>query len=388
MSVSVIVLGAGGMGSVAAATAARLEVVSKVCVADIDLARAEAVARHIGERAEAARVDVRSVEQLTAILSGYDIVLNCTGPFYELGPHILDAAIAAGTHYSDICDDWEPTLELLERGTDAQKAGVVAVVGMGASPGITNLLAVKVASELDHVDEILTGWTIEDDVEEELTHESGEPSAATIHWLQQLTGTIRQMEGGKMGDYRPLQNKIIQYPTYGDLSVWSVGHPEAVTLPRVFTGLRHCSNVMVGDEAKFGTLKEVAALVDDQGMTVREAAARIGPALYNTPQDGSSGAPKPSVFAWAKGRSNGEAVVVGAQLIAAPAGGMGGVTGVPLALAVPQIIRLIEEKKWGVFTAEEAINPDSFFDDLAPHCGIAPNSGRSVYYMSSEAANG
>ena len=56
---------------------------------------------------------------------------------------MLRAAIRAGCHYVDVCDDWEPTLEMLALDTEARAAGVTAVIGLGASPGITNLLAVQ-----------------------------------------------------------------------------------------------------------------------------------------------------------------------------------------------------------------------------------------------------
>src|SRR5689334_5034494 len=41
--------------------------------------------------------------KLREVLEGADLVVNCTGPYYTLGPVILDAAIAAGTDYLDIC---------------------------------------------------------------------------------------------------------------------------------------------------------------------------------------------------------------------------------------------------------------------------------------------
>jgi short subunit dehydrogenase-like uncharacterized protein len=43
-------------------------------------------------------------------------VLNCVGPFYRFGPPVLTAAIKAGVSYLDVCDDWEPTLDMLEQG--------------------------------------------------------------------------------------------------------------------------------------------------------------------------------------------------------------------------------------------------------------------------------
>ena len=41
------------------------------------------------------------------------VVMNTVGPFFRFGVPILTAAIDAGTDYIDVCDDWEPTLEML-----------------------------------------------------------------------------------------------------------------------------------------------------------------------------------------------------------------------------------------------------------------------------------
>ena len=47
---------------------------------------------------------------------------------------------------------------MLELDGQAREAGVPAVVGIGASPGVSNLPAATAASELDGVDEVITGW--------------------------------------------------------------------------------------------------------------------------------------------------------------------------------------------------------------------------------------
>ena len=44
--------------------------------------------------------------------------------------------------------------------TDARAAGITAVIGMGASPGITNLLACQAVRELDGVDELIAGFDL------------------------------------------------------------------------------------------------------------------------------------------------------------------------------------------------------------------------------------
>ena len=63
---------------------------------------------------------------------------------------MLSAAIASGCHYIDICDDWEPTIEMMGLDQDARLNDVLAIIGMGASPGISNLLACLVCEAVSY----------------------------------------------------------------------------------------------------------------------------------------------------------------------------------------------------------------------------------------------
>ena len=69
-----------------------------------------------------------------------DVVINTVGPFFKYGPPILEAALDTNCHYLDINDDWEPTLEMLKFHDKAESNAKTAILGMGASPGLTNML--------------------------------------------------------------------------------------------------------------------------------------------------------------------------------------------------------------------------------------------------------
>ena len=42
----------------------------------------------------------------------------------------------------------------------AEEKNKIAILGLGASPGITNMLALKAMNELDKVSNVYTGWDI------------------------------------------------------------------------------------------------------------------------------------------------------------------------------------------------------------------------------------
>src|SRR5699024_7025273 len=137
--------------------------------------------------------DVTDADALHAAVQATDVVLNSAGPFFRFGVPILRAAIDNGKHYCDICDDFQPTLDMLALHEQAVQQGVTAIIGLGASPGISNLLAAKAALALDQVDTLITAWklsgaaNVDDGFLEEQT--TG-PDAAAVHLVHCLSGTI------------------------------------------------------------------------------------------------------------------------------------------------------------------------------------------------------
>ncbi|GAD84581.1 hypothetical protein NCAST_25_00010, partial [Nocardia asteroides NBRC 15531] len=150
--------GAGEMGRVAARVLRGDSRVSALTIADRDESAARKVAAELG--ADALGLDVTDASALAAALRAADLVVNTVGPYFRFGPPILAAAIDARCDYIDICDDPQPTIEMLELDARAKAAGVTALLGMGASPGLANLLAVRAGAELDRVDDLVTGWNI------------------------------------------------------------------------------------------------------------------------------------------------------------------------------------------------------------------------------------
>jgi saccharopine dehydrogenase-like NADP-dependent oxidoreductase len=380
--------GCGGMGQFAVRTALTFDFVREIVVADRDGARARAFAERCGPKAAPMELDVLDEKALSSALRGKDVVLATVGPYYRFGLPVLRAAIAAGCDYVDINDDWEPTLEMLDLDAEARNAGVTAIIGMGASPGVSNLLAVEALSVLDEVGAVITGWGAPGDGEGggmPGPGEGGTYGAATDHWLHQLTGTIRLWRGGKLTDVRPLEEIEVRYPGIGARTAHTVGHPEPVTLPRYFPQLRESCNVMSFARSLMAALKWLAGKVDGGEMSFGDAAdwltrleqgegqAQMLSALPPEILAQLSGVESedspalPSLFAVAYGARNGRTASVAATLSSAPPGSMGAITGIPMAIG----LRMIAEGKIrqrGVFAPEAIVDPDAFFDALAPFC--------------------
>ena len=150
MSDRVVVLGGcGGIGSVAVRALVAGDRFDEIVVADLRVDAAQAFVDELGDpRLRAAEVDATSAEAIGGLVAGARVVVNCIGPFYRFGPPILAAVIAAGVDYVDVCDDLDATIAMLDQHEPAVAAGVTALIGMGNSPGLANVLVRFAADEL------------------------------------------------------------------------------------------------------------------------------------------------------------------------------------------------------------------------------------------------
>lgn len=379
--------GCGEMGRHAVRTLLARGFCERIIIADRHGGHARAFAAQCGERVEGCELDVADAGALDRAIAGVDVVMNTVGPFYRFGPAVLSACIGAGRHYVDICDDWEPTLAMLDLHEQARQAGITALVGMGATPGFSNILARKAAGELDSVREIYTGWDLESALPEKI---GPAPSAATVHGFHQMTGTIRVFRGGRFVDVKPVRRLSLEYPGRGTWPAWTIGHPESVTLPRYFPELKLSQNVMTAPWSTIVALKAVTMLVDN-GLLSVERAAWIGERFEGSAgrvddwsdrrQALDSKGGLPPLFALARGLKDGREAAVGAMALSAPAGGMAGVTGVPLALGVELVARgRITER--GVFAPEGVVPPDEFLALMAPFCRPAVSGAGDLVEIS------
>lgn len=381
--------GAGAMGAVAVRTAAYGGGVEHIVVADRDLAAAERLTRELADAAvpiSARRLDVTDGAGLRDGLGEADLVLNTVGPYYRFGLTVLRAAIDTGTHYLDICDDWEPTVQMLELDAPARAAGVTAVIGMGASPGVSNLLASAAAAPLDSVRDVYTAWPVdvtaggEEAGRDQLIGPDGSPTAAAVHWMQQSSGTITAVRAGSLTEQRPLRPVTLELPGGRRGTAYTVGHPEPVTLQRTLKPTGESANLMVISPSALAYLDVLRRGIDGGRLTNETAARRIAkpdlPGIIRSlPRALANRGPGtlPPFFAAAFGDRHGRDTAVLAHLN--PAAGidalltdMARATGIPLALGMSQIADGTARRA-GVHPPDAVIDSDRFFADLDRELG-------------------
>ncbi|HLX47476.1 MAG TPA: saccharopine dehydrogenase C-terminal domain-containing protein [Streptosporangiaceae bacterium] len=161
----ILLVGAGGVGTAIARIAARRSF-AELVIADYDLARAQ---RAAGDTSTAIRLDARDGGAVRAAIEahGCDVLLNATDPRFVMP--LFGAALAARVHYLDMAmslsmpDAAEPYRrcgvklgdEQFAAAGDWAGAGLLALVGMGVEPGLSDVFARYAADHLfSRIDEI------------------------------------------------------------------------------------------------------------------------------------------------------------------------------------------------------------------------------------------
>ena len=330
--------GSGGMGRYAVRELAASNLVESIVVADLNTMAAARFAATLPAKVGSLGLDVTDREALRAAMRDADLVANFVGPFFRFAPPILECAIECGCHYVDICDDWEPTLRMFDQHEAAKGAGITAILGLGASPGLTNLLALLSMRELDSVHTVYTGWNMSGAVPEDESSQQG-ANAAMVHGIRQMTGEIRIHRNGLAEMIAPLEEVAVEYPGLGIHSASVFGHPEAVSFPHHYPEIRTSLNLMHGLGGwESRAIRAICWLVN-QGWLSEVRAAGILEWLERQGAPASAESPAvddglPSVYGLAIGRKDGKDAAVGATLMEVADTSMGFVTGVPLACGI------------------------------------------------------
>lgn len=379
--------GCGDMGRMAVAILLESPKVTSITVADLNLERANTFVEMVkSEKLSAVQIDVTENKKLIDLISNHDLVVNTVGPFYKFGNMILKVCIELKKPYVDICDDWKPTLDMLELNDKAVNAQITALIGMGASPGITNLMTILACYEFDEVDEVITAWGMGQSkmgekpkyfIKEKEFHKKFKnlpriANAAIMHFLYETIETIPTYKNGKIIYIKSLtESTPIRFPRFKEAYACHIGHPEPITLPRVIKA-NSISNVMFVGKKSTELVKELRQSIQNNEITIEEAAiylAREIKKLRRNPlviKEFINYPPETCVIV--TGLKNNVRKKVAIGCLHNPYGEMAGDTGVPLAIGA---LMLINDKitRKGVLTPEEVIDPEEFFDIYARYCG-------------------
>ncbi len=372
----IIVLGgAGAMGRVTVRALSEYADIDKITVADYNKGRAQEVAAaQKSAKIGAQQIDVNDFERLTQLVRGADVVLSAVD--YVFNPPILNACIAEKAHYADLGGLFHGTRRLMDMHAQVEAAGITAILGIGGTPGITNLLARAAVDKLDSVESIKVQLGCSDET----------PSRAPLvapysirTILDEFTKQAQVFQDGRWHPQQPLSGQeelIFPLPVGRATAIHSL-HSECASFPASFRdkGIGYVS-FKIAFPGDF--LHKLKFLVDigfgsDEPINVR--GARVSPRevlarlLETAPVEDVEPQDCDVLRIVASGSAAGKAVEITNQVVVLPykrwgisAGALD--TGTPLAIA-GHMLASGEITRRGALGPELCVPVESFFHELA-----------------------
>jgi saccharopine dehydrogenase-like NADP-dependent oxidoreductase len=170
-------------------------------------------------------LDASKPEMVRKFIKGTNVVINASHPRFNL--LIMRQALRAGIHYIDLAG--YPS-EQMKQDSAWKKAGLVAILGMGEDPGLSNIMARRAVDMLDRVSEI----RIRDG---ETSTSETYPFVALFApdvFLEEAVSPARHFEDGEVKTTSAMSGKeIYRFPQpIGEVPVYGMDHEEVHTLPQ------------------------------------------------------------------------------------------------------------------------------------------------------------
>ncbi len=238
----IIVLGgAGAMGCVTVRALSEYPDIDQVTIADYHEGRARELAESLrSSKLQVWQIDVNDEERLCTLLRGADVALSAVD--YVFNQPILRACIKEKVHYADLGGLFHMSRTLLAMNEEVEAAGITAIMGMGGTPGITNLLARVAAEQLERVESIKVQLGCAD------ATPSSAPLVAPYSMrtiLDEFTKEPQVFQDGQWYPQQPLSGQeeiLFPEPVGQATAVYSL-NSECATFPVSFKdkGIRHVS---------------------------------------------------------------------------------------------------------------------------------------------------
>ncbi len=313
----ILLVGAGGVGDAFAKIAVRRDFFELLVVSDYDLSRAERtiawITKHKGAedlRLVAAKIDASDPDSVADVAKAHGIthVMNAVEPKFV--PTIFAGALAAGADYMDMAmslSEPHPTNPHSETGVklgddqfaqapDWEKAGRLALVGMGVEPGLSDVFARYAADHLfSEIDELGVRDGANLVVRDEAGNEIFAPSFSIWTTIEECLNppVIWEKERGWYTTPPFSEPEIFDFPEgIGPVECVNVEHEEVLLMPRWVDAKRVTFKYGLGDEF-IGILKTLNQLGLDKTEPIRVRSAD-GPVMVAPRDVVAAGLPDPA----------------------------------------------------------------------------------------------
>jgi saccharopine dehydrogenase (NAD+, L-lysine forming) len=263
----VLIIGAGGVGGVVTHKCAQApEIFSEIMLASRTVQKCEKIAAQLDRPIQTATVDADKQAEVVALIKRFqpDVVVNVALPYQDLS--IMEACLETGVGYLDtanyeppdearFCYKWQ--WDYQER---FQKAGIMAVLGCGFDPGVTNIFCAY--AQKHYFDEIHTV-----DILDANAGDHGLPFATNFNPeinIREITSKGRYWENGQWVETAPLEiRRSFDFPEIGPKDIYLLYHEELESLALNLKGLKRIRFWMTFSEKYLTHLR----VLENVGMT-------------------------------------------------------------------------------------------------------------------------
>jgi saccharopine dehydrogenase (NAD+, L-lysine-forming) len=253
----VLIIGAGGVGSVVTHKCAQVpEVFSEIMLASRTLSRCEKIRDQVaelrGRDIEIAQLDADNPSETAALIRSFEpsVVINVALPYQDLA--IMDACLETGVDYLDTANYEPPDEAKFEYSWQwayqdrFAEAGLMALLGSGFDPGVTNVYCAYAQKEL--FDEIRTI-----DILDCNAGDHGHAFATNFNPeinIREITQPGRYWENGEWREIEPMSvSMTFDFPEVGPRKAYVLYHEELESLVENIPGLERIRFWMTfGDE--------------------------------------------------------------------------------------------------------------------------------------------
>ncbi|WP_020606712.1 saccharopine dehydrogenase family protein [Spirosoma spitsbergense] len=275
----VLIIGAGGVGSVVAHKCAmNSDVFTSIMLASRTKAKCDRIAAEIREMHGVAiqtdQVDADLVPDMVALINSFKpvLVINVALPYQDLP--IMDACLEAGVHYMDTANYEPKDVAKFEYSWQwaykerFEQAGLMALLGCGFDPGATQVFTAYAAKHhFDRMDYL--------DIVDCNAGDHGKAFATNFNPeinIREITQPGRYWENGEWIEIPAMSiHKPIEYPNIGERESYVLYHEELESLVKNFPTLKRARFWMTFGQAYLTHLE----VLQNVGMT------RIDPVKFN-----------------------------------------------------------------------------------------------------------
>lgn len=288
----VLLVGVGGVGEAIAAISEPRAWMQTLVLADYNVERAREVQGKLGsaERFPVEKIDAGDRAAIVGLAKKYDadLIMNAVDPSFNEA--IFDAAFEAGTHYMDMAmtlsaphpktPHSKPGVKLgdyqFERSAAWEKKGLLALVGMGVEPGLSDVFARYAADHLfDEIDEV----GVRDGANLVVRGYAFAPTFSIWTTIEECLNPPIVWEEGRGWHTTPpfSEPEVFEFPEgIGPAACVNVEHEEVLLVPRYIKCKRVTFKYGLGDEF-ISYLKMLHAIGLDNKDKIRVKGVEVAP---------------------------------------------------------------------------------------------------------------